>query len=432
MSEFKVLSGMDTIGGNILQVSTDQARVLTDFGLKAARKVVEGGSWTQLEKSIVQEELPIIDGVFSPDDIINMDSVSPYDHEQRPQAILISHLHLDHMGALKFLPSEMTVYMSKDSHQLLKALITVDEEYDIKATIKAVDYGQWESVGDIRFAFFESDHDIMGASAVFIETPDFKLIHSGDLRMTGMSPEKVIKMVEAAHDFQPDLLFLEATSYSFIDENHAMEVNEKDWDTEQDLLDGFESLLESEELLIINPYVRNVERMFHLNQRALKSGRQIVWEPAFSYLLKSFYPDASVAELAVETSLQTERTRITLDQIKSNPHNYVLHNSFANQHRLGNLKGTYLHMNGEPLGDYDSKYGELRDYLDKIDMDFRRFGASGHGGPEDLIKVAEGIGARYTVSWHSFQPGLLETALRNRGIKTIKPLHGQVFTKEDL
>lgn len=424
---------MDTIGGNILQVSTDQARILTDFGLKAARNIVEGTTCTQLEKSIVQEELPAIEGIFSQKDIMHMESLEPIDQEQRAQAVLISHLHIDHMGALKYLPEQVSVYMSKDSHRLYQELITIGEESKISARIKGLDYGQWENIGNINFAFFESDHDIKGASAVFIETPDLKLIHSGDLRLTGMSPEKVKNMVQLANKFDPDLLFLEATSYSFDKDTQEVEDKEKDWSSEQELLDGFERILKSsDELFVINPYSRNVERMYHLNQRALKVGRQIIWEPAFSHLIQCFYPDASVADLAELSGSTTSGKKVSLDEVRANPHKYVLHNSFKNRHLLSGLQGTYLHMNGEPLGDFDSNYDLLMDYLEKIKMTYRRFGASGHASRDDLIEVAKGIGARYTVSWHSFQPGLFEKALRNNNLQTIKPLHGQVFNKEDL
>lgn len=431
MSNFKIYSGIDSIGGNILQVSTDSARIITDFGLKKRDNDLKHSRWSELETTILQRELPAIPGVFPSDKIEHMEELDSFDQENRPQAVLISHLHIDHMGGLKYLPKDLEVYMSTDSYKLYKELVAVGEETGIQATIKPVDYGQTVQIEDIQFTFHQSDHDVLGASAIFIQTPNLKMIHSGDLRLSGMNPDRVKAMVKAARDFEADILFIEGTSFSF-DPDESEEDNKEGWASERDLLDHFAETLSQDKFLVINPYIRNIERLYHLNQRAVKAGRPIVWEPVFAKLIKAFYPDASLFELKDLAESEPGFDRVSLEEVKSNPHQYVLHNTFDNLDLLQGISGLYLHMNGEPLGDYDSNYQRLIDFLNQHHFDFVSFGASGHAEREDLVEVAKKIDAGRTVAWHTFEPEIYDQALKNAGIETFAPSYNQSYTREDL
>ncbi len=86
MTTVRFLNGLDTIGGNIVEFATDTSRVIMDFGV-AADLTDE-----TVETAIAHGKLPALPELF-------FDQPDKYEHE----AIFISHLHIDHMGALKYL-----------------------------------------------------------------------------------------------------------------------------------------------------------------------------------------------------------------------------------------------------------------------------------------------------------------------------------------
>ena len=69
MTTFQIWSGIETIGGNIVEISTQQARVICDFGLTGeANKDQPLENLTALESTLVEGKLPQIPGLFDTSD----------------------------------------------------------------------------------------------------------------------------------------------------------------------------------------------------------------------------------------------------------------------------------------------------------------------------------------------------------------------------
>ena len=64
----------------------------------------------------------------------------------------------------------------------------------------------------------------------------------------------------------------------------------------------------------------------------------------------------------------------------------------------------YVHSNGEPLGDYDPRFAQLKDWLADHQIPLQFMNASGHATREDLITLAKEVNPRVIVPWHSFHP----------------------------
>ncbi|MGO3170974.1 MAG: hypothetical protein ACTIJA_08055, partial [Bavariicoccus seileri] len=219
--------------------------------------------------------------------------------------------------------------------------------------------------------------------------------------------------------------------------------------TEHDLRRYFENLLKtSTELLVLNPYIRNVERLKTLVELANKADRPLILEKPYATILRAFYPNLllyvlkeefednftddeysgvknrSNKDLSQENRLLNDSSAkiVTLDDIRQNPSHYVLQNSFKHLNRLMTLpSGSYLHSNGEPLGDYDPRFKEMKETLERYQFKFVSFGASGHASQEDLLKVATTIQAKLTVPWHTFKPKHYGNILAKNGLKIFLP-----------
>lgn len=168
MVDFQFMSGLNTIGGNILDIRSENGRLIFDYGEISDPKT---------------GQLP--------------DLSQPTENT----AIFISHLHIDHVGSFKYIPKDIPIYMSQESYDLYKQLVKIGEELPIKANVYPMRYNDTIDIGDIVIMAKQSDHDIRGAFALFVETPDVKLIYSGDLRLTGNHPEYVKGWIQEAKGF---------------------------------------------------------------------------------------------------------------------------------------------------------------------------------------------------------------------------------------
>src|SRR5690625_708175 len=133
MVNFQFLSGLNTIGANIIDIQSNSGRIIFDYG-------------------------EIFDS--------NLGRLPEWEDSIENTAIFISHLHIDHIGSLDQVPAEVPIYMSVDSYRLYQWLIEIEEEQAIQATVYPLNYNEIKTVGDIQVFFKKSDHDIEGACAI--------------------------------------------------------------------------------------------------------------------------------------------------------------------------------------------------------------------------------------------------------------------------
>ena len=432
MTTFQIWNGLNTIGGNIVEIRTEKARVICDFGLTGIGKVIENtDGLSEMEYLIKHGFMPAIPELYDTADFQTV-KLSSIEDSSLETAIFISHLHLDHMGLLKYLPATTKVYLSEETDKLYQTLVAVGEEDESPVERMIFKENEKIQIGDIQVHPKWTDHDTIGACAFFIEAPGLKLLHSGDVRLTGYHPERVDKWVQEAANWRPDVLLLEGTTFSF--ENPK----ESGFDSEKALVENWKRLLHSttDQIIFYNPYIRNVDRLRKVSLATKECGRTFVFEESYAQLMHAFYPNETwtvLTESATSFQEQSGTKCISLAEVQQHPEQYVLQNSFKNIETVSVFdKGIYAHSNGEPLGDYDSNYAVLLGKLAANDFEFLPFGASGHAAQEDLIGIAKKVNAKHTIPWHTFEPEKMYQRFIAEGVPTLLVEKGKVYSATEV
>lgn len=414
--------GLETIGSNILSLECQGYRVITDFGLVngAGYQAVNAARSTgQIANMQDLAQLPAIDGLY--EENIDVEKT----------IVCISHLHLDHIGSLAALAPEIKVYCSYESLELYGYLHKAGHLQASGQQWLGLDYQEVLKHGPFSIRFYASDHDIIGTSAILIESPDLSVLHSGDYRLSGNQPQRVLEWGMQARDLDLDIFLSESTAYSHIgrDPNPidlALEdqVMRLDCPSEQALYAQLTPFMQSDQLVAYNGYVMNIERLKHIIQLANQNQRKVVLQASYYELMTNYLED-------LDQVLSMDGLDLTLVQAK--PKDYLIQVDWQTYGQLFQFPpGYYIHSNGEPLGSYVAGYADFVQATVDQGWEFVMAFCSGHASVDELLLQSYLVNAKLTIPWHGFQPDLMAQDLTRRGLRTWQPTAGQVYDSQDL
>jgi len=135
------------------------------------------------------EDLVVIDvGVMFPEnDMLGVDVLIPdfsyvLERADKLRAIIITHGHEDHIGALPFLLRRVRapVYATRLTRGLIE--VKLDEAQIRDVDMRTIQPGDDLEVGPFRFEFFHVSHSIPDGVGLGIQTPVGLVVHSGDFK----------------------------------------------------------------------------------------------------------------------------------------------------------------------------------------------------------------------------------------------------------
>lgn len=449
-------AGLRTIGGVIFSVVYGRDRVILEFGSAYdPATAVFDGIVEPRDRNWVRDQLkvgllPSIDGIYRREDLGDLPLVSAEESDMNT-AVLITHLHLDHMALMGTLAPRIPVYMHRNAQCIERALEesgggipTLEREY--------TDITPGESIraGDIEVLPILCRDTSYYDFAFLITTPDGTIHWTGDVCLHGLQAERTFAQMELLKKRDIDVLLCDCTA--FMDSVLKRMVPDLDPEkilpckeipegmmSEQEYNDGlFESIRGAKGLCVFNYYQREMDDAQRFLAWAGRLGRRCVFEPDAAYVVHRFFGLEPYVYIPDSPSLHGELDSdwmrrlmdccqlVTPEEIWANPSGYLLQNSYPHIMELFSLPATdalYLHADGIPIGDFDPAYGNMRKIVDKAGFRYVTFFSEkyfGHGYPPQVKYFVDQINPRVLIPCHSYNP---ERLLPKDGVQLLPEMY---------
>ena len=416
--------------GICIEVKYDKDRVIFDFGapFEPFSEVYDGTVKhriiNRVKDAILLHKACVIDGIYAKKDLQDLD-IKPYEESDLNTAILICHLHLDHMSEIDKVHPNIPVYISEDGLKM-NSLIDEMEDNTIYRNYSSFRYNESFTVGQIRITPYFSDHSCTGSASFLIQTPDNNIVYTGDIRFHGTNRDVAFKSIENIAQNHVDLLIIDSTASSpseFEYDDKLLEEYRKPSKEilkgcvlEQDLYDEvYDNLKDFDGIGVINISPRDINMLKNMYDTAIKLNRIAVYEPYYAnilYKISGYKP----LVLEPETSkpyidlLRNELEFITIDEIRKNPYKYIVQNDYRNILNLTDfdgINGKYFHYFGDPLVQGTKQYQIMLNFLDKLKWEYHSscsLYSFSHSYPNHLAWVVDTIKPSSVVAVHSKHP----------------------------
>ena len=328
--------GVNCIGGNKILLEDGGSKLFFDFGKNFSaegdyyEEFLQPKSCAGLYEKMQLGLLPAFRDLYRPDLVTWL--CDPWmglegDEIGDVGGVLVSHAHVDHMGAVHELRGDIPIYCSPMTAAVCRALQDTgksasDAEYCYyvcrtekeggelctphfkthpfagrkyhltdselpegfkrfwanvpgSRVLEALDYEHATTCAGLPIRGFAVDHSVFGACAWAVETSAGWVVYSGDLRMHGGYGGLTHRFVEEAAKLEPVAMLIEGTR---IDKERSC--------TEGDVRESCMDAVKACGGLVVADFgPRNVERLISFLEVARESGRELAILPKDAYLL---------------------------------------------------------------------------------------------------------------------------------------------------
>lgn len=245
----RIHRGTHEIGGSCVEVTTQNSRLIIDFGLPLSDKQEKIPA--TLKQSLKQTTPPL-------------------------KGILISHPHLDHYGLLGHISHNVPIYAGEAAAALMKATMEISgkakEWREPRTFIPEKDF----RLGDFRIKPYLVDHSGFDSYAFLIEAEGKKVFYSGDFRSHGRKGKLFERLIRKLP--QIDLLLMEGTMLGSQRDDKVL--------TESELENKFaKSIRATKGVVFVTLSGQNIDRIVTLFRACKREGRRLVIEPYTAEIL---------------------------------------------------------------------------------------------------------------------------------------------------
>jgi ribonuclease J len=163
---------------------------------KSKLRIIPLGGLNEIGKNMMlleyENDIIIIDAglMFPSEDMLGIDLVIPditylVERKDRIKAIIITHGHEDHIGALPYILNKLgnvPIYATKLTQGLISVKLKEGHIF-VGNRLKTIATGVQIPLGKFRFEFFHVCHSIPDSCGIIISTPLGNIVHTGDFKL---------------------------------------------------------------------------------------------------------------------------------------------------------------------------------------------------------------------------------------------------------
>jgi ribonuclease J len=172
MIEILPIGGLGEVGKNMTAIGIDGKYIIVDMGVR-------------LDAILNYEDAEL--GSMSRDELIAINAI-PDDVMLRGRnvcAIVLTHGHMDHIGAIGKLANayDVPIYGTPFTIELAKNVIREERKRKLKNKLKTVAPGGTVEFGDIRVEFIKATHSILQTALIAINSEDGLVLFASDFKL---------------------------------------------------------------------------------------------------------------------------------------------------------------------------------------------------------------------------------------------------------
>ncbi len=348
---------------------------------------------------------------FADDTLLGIDLIIPditylKQNRSRVRAVLITHGHEDHIGAIPYIFKELKVpiYGTRLSIALIKKKL---EEHKLADSVKlkVVEYGHKFYIQEFKVEFIRTNHSISDAAAIAIRTPAGLLVHTGDFKVD-YTPVygDTINLARFSELGQKGVLAVMSDSTNAQRPGYTM--------SETSVGATFDELFAAhqKERLVVATFASNVDRVQQVINSAHKYKRKVILEGR-SML--------NIIETATELGYikMPKNTLVSVDDIGNYPPHKIaiittgsqgesmaaLSRMAANTHKKINIgKGDVVIFSSSPIPGNEKAVSYVMNELSEMGAEviFEQTHVSGHACKEELKLIYALLKPQYIIPMH--------------------------------
>ncbi|RFU69455.1 ribonuclease J [Peribacillus saganii] len=224
------------------------------------------------------DDIFIIDcgGKFPDESLLGIDLIIPdirylAENREKIRALIVTHGHEDHIGGVPYLLRELNVPIYATNFTLGLIELKLDE-HRLRAETKLhpIDSDTELEFGEVKLSFFKVSHSIPDCLGIVFETPEGKVVHTGDFKFD-LTPANdqaadIHKMAQIGSD-SVLMLISESTNA----ERTGLTPSEQ-------MVGGHmeEAFMKAEGKIFVSTFASNVNRVQQVVQAAIKTNRRLL------------------------------------------------------------------------------------------------------------------------------------------------------------
>jgi len=371
-----------------------------------------------------QDTIVVIDAglMFPEDELLGIDIVIPdisflVENRDKVKAILLTHGHEDHVGALPFILKEISppIYGSKLTLGIVEGKLKENNLGDVQLNV--VRPRDQVRIGPMEIEFFRVSHSIPDSMGIAIHTPLGIIVHTGDFKIDQTPVDgQVIDFRKMAELGEKGVLVMLSDSTNA--ERSGFTQSEKIVGNTFDDLFG-----RCEGRIIVTTFASNVHRIQQVIHTAEKYGRKVVVVgrsmvnnmKVATQLGIVDVPDDTLIELEEINKYPPERIVVATTGSQGEPMSALTRMATADHRWISIKQGDTVIISATPVPGNEKSVARTIDLLFKQGAEViyekeRGVHVSGHASSEELKMMINIIKPRYFIPVHGEYRHLMKHA----------------------